>query len=209
MDTTIKGDTTMFIPCDSNTVYFKYDILPVLRSNCAISTCHDGASAEKGVILDSYENVILTADVEPFNIAESELYKVLVDTDPEERMPLAPRESLNQNQIALIAKWILQGAEDLNCDRDTVCNLNMVSFSQHILPVTETHCKGCHSGNAPQGSVLLTDYAGIKQVAEDGRLFGVVAGLQGFTQMPFNQDPLDQCTIDQIKAWVDAGSPEN
>jgi mono/diheme cytochrome c family protein len=205
------GDTTMMTePCDTNLVYFDAEILPILISNCAFSGCHDAASAEDGVILDSYENVIATADVEPFDIQNSEIWEVLTDDDEDERMPPPPTPRLDPDKIQLIAKWILQGAEDLECDPNADgCETENRSFAADVAPVLDTHCVGCHSGNPPQGGIDLSNYAGVKTVADDGRLFGAIAWAAGFSPMPQGGDQLPQCTIDQIKSWIDAGALDN
>jgi len=104
------------VPCDPQVIYFNQDVLPILNSNCAFSGCHDAASAEDGVILESYEDVIATADVEPFNLDDSEIYEVLVDDDLDDRMPPPPTAALSSDQIQIIAQWILQGGENLECD---------------------------------------------------------------------------------------------
>lgn len=208
---TMNNDTTgMMEPCDPDLVYFDRDILPILKSNCAFSGCHDEASAEDGVILDSYEQVIATADVEPFDLIHSELYTVLVDDDEMQRMPPSPTPPLNQNHIQLIAKWILQGAEYLECDPNANgCDTEDVSFSAIVQPLIQTYCEGCHSGAVPSGGIDLTTHAAIKAIAEDGRLFGAIDWESGFIAMPLNSNKLDDCSIDQIKNWIDAGALNN
>ena len=109
MDTTFVGN-----PCDTNVIYFQNDILPLLLGSCAFSGCHDAASASDGVILNNYDNVINTADVTPFNLSESKIYKVITENDPEDVMP--PTGKLDNEKINLIAQWILQGAKNLECD---------------------------------------------------------------------------------------------
>lgn len=207
IDTTDPGNPG--VPCDTNTIYFEYDVLPILVSNCSVSGCHDPVSAESGVILTSYENVITTTDVEPFDLEKTDIYDVLFLRDPEDRMPPAPRTPLTQEQLLLITQWILQGAENLTCDQDTTCSTDNVSFQQQIDPIIATNCRGCHSGPNPSGGVSLADYNGIVDVASSGRLYGAIAHLPGFTPMPRNRDPLQSCEVDQIKSWVDAGAPNN
>lgn len=208
VDTTIVDTTGT--PCDADIVYFNRDILPILRSNCAFSACHDAASSQDGVNLETYETVMATADVEPFDLDGSKIYRMISDDDPDDRMPPPPNAPLNQEQIQLIAKWILQGALNLECDENAgVCNTTEVSFSTHIQPVLQNNCVGCHSGNAPSGGVRLSTYAEVKQVADDGRLYGAVSWQEGFVNMPFGGNQLPQCTIDQIKAWIEDGAPNN
>ena len=209
MDTVIVNETDS-IPCDPDVVYFELDILPILISNCAFSGCHDVASAEDGVILDSYENVIATADVEPFDLQHSEIYEVLVEDDEEKRMPPAPTARLDQDKIQLIAKWILQGGEDLKCDPDVEgCESQNVSYAADISPVFDLHCVGCHGGNTPSAGIDLSNHTGVKVVADNGRLYGSILWENGFSKMPQGGDKLSDCTIDKIKNWIDSGALDN
>ncbi len=215
MDTTVtvidtmSNDTTQ-VPCDSTKVYFEQQILPILRSSCAFSGCHDAASAQDGVVLDNYADVVRTGDVRPFDLSGSDLYEVLVEEDNDDRMPPAPRSRLPADQINLIATWILEGAENLMCDNSGQgCQTTNVSFAATIKPIIEVNCQGCHSGGAPSGGIDLSNYAGIKARAESGQLLGSIDWQAGFSRMPQGGAKLDQCKIDQIAAWIAEGAPEN
>ena len=205
IDTTPVGE-----PCDPQVIYFNQDVLPILNSNCAFSGCHDAASAEDGVILESYEDVINTADVEPFNLDDSEIYEVLVDDDIDERMPPAPTNPLSSEQIQIIAQWILQGGENLECDPTlSACDSTEVSFSNDIQPIIASHCQGCHSGATPSGGIDLSSYSGVKSVADNGTLIGAISWEQGFEQMPQGGDQLPDCEIAIVKGWIDEGALDN
>lgn len=206
MDPQDSMDTT--IPCDEDVVYFEKQILPILRSNCAFSDCHNAASAKDGVVLESYTSVMATADVEAFNLNDSEFYEVLVEDNPDKLMPPPPRLQLAPDQINLIARWILQGAENIKCE-DAQCNVDNVAFASHINPIVETNCKGCHVGPNPSGGVFLDGYDNIKVLVDDGRLLGAVTWIEGFRRMPQGQDMLDECSINQIKSWIDDGAQNN
>ena len=215
MDTTVMvvdtmGTDTMFVPCDSTKTYFDRQILPILRSSCATSGCHDALSARDGVILDNYEDVIRTGEVVPFDLSESELYEVLVDDDNDDRMPPAPRSRLLASQINLIATWILEGAENLTCDNTGQgCQTTNVSFSAMVKPIIEVSCQSCHSGGSPSGGIDLSSYENIKARADNGQLLGTIDWLAGFSRMPQGGPKLEQCNIDQIAAWIADGAPEN
>lgn len=201
---------TAGIACDPEVVYFNRDILPILRSNCAFSGCHDAATSQDGVNLETYETVNATADVDPFDLDGSDIYRKIIDDDPDDRMPPPPNAPLNQAQIQLIAKWILQGAVNLECDENAgSCNTTNVSYASDVQPVIQNNCVGCHSGGAPSGGIQLSTYADVKLVAENGRLFGAISWQDGFVNMPFGGDQLPQCTIDQIEAWIEDGALNN
>ncbi len=205
IDTTMVGE-----PCDPELIYFEQDILPVLLSNCAFSGCHDAASAQDGVVLISYETVIQTADVEAFDLEHSEIYEVLVEDDEDKRMPPPPNARLSNAQINRIAKWILQGAENLQCDPNSEgCNTTDVTYSQTVRPVIQNFCQGCHSGATPAAGIDMSTHGGVQTVAQNGRLYGAISWQPGFVRMPKGGNQLPACTIDQIKAWIDAGAPNN
>lgn len=209
VDTTGNPDTTG-MPCDPDIVYFETQILPILVSNCAISGCHDPITAEEDVILNSYENVMKSDVVRAFRLDNSELFERITDNDPDDRMPPPPRSRLTSDQINVIARWIEQGAENRTCDVDAGnCNTDNVTFSGDIWPIIETNCRGCHSGASPFANIRLEDYSTVRAVAETGQLYGVTERLPGFPQMPFGQPKLPQCSVDKIKAWIDAGMPNN
>lgn len=204
-DTTDTGN-----PCDPDIVYFNLDILPLFISNCAVSGCHDATTAQNDVILNSYDNVIQTAEVAPFDLEDNDLYERITDDDVDEKMPPPPNTPLTSTQINLIAKWILQGTQSLDCNPGTGgCDIIEVSYSASILPVIQNNCLGCHSGANPAGNRNFTTHAGVADAANSGILYGAIAHLVGFVAMPLGGNRLPQCTIDQFKSWIDAGAPDN
>ena len=210
IDTSTTDTTTIGMPCDPDKVYFETDVLPLLKSNCAFSGCHDTQTAQKKVILESYASTIATADIKAFDLEKSKMYQVLVESDPNKRMPPSPRAALSTEQIQLIATWILQGALDEQCDSNTqACDTSMVSFSNFVKPLILKNCLGCHSGNTPSGGLNLENYTGIEILAKNGRLFGAINHDTGFVPMPQGSGKLAQCDIDKIKSWIDAGATNN
>lgn len=212
-DITDPGDTTVVTPgnpCSADSVYFELQILPILRSNCALSGCHDEASRQEGVILTSYQRVMQTANVRPGNLSGSDLYEVITETRPDKIMPPPPRQGLSTEQIALIAKWINQGARNLTCDANAgACQTTNMSWSQHIRPVIQTYCLGCHSGAAPGAGLNFSTHAGVAATVSGGRLYGAINHQSGFVAMPLGGAKMPECNILQIESWIDAGAPNN
>ncbi|MEZ4984738.1 MAG: c-type cytochrome domain-containing protein [Saprospiraceae bacterium] len=207
---TFPGTGGMGHICDPDSVYFSLQILPILQSNCAFSGCHDAASHQDGVVLTSYTSVINTAQVRPFDLGDSELYEVITESDPDKVMPPPPSSRLSAEQISLIERWILQGAQDLNCDpAATGCDTTSVSFSNTVLPILQTYCVGCHSGNPPSGGINLSNYGGVQTVAANGRLAGSIRHDNGYQPMPQGGNQLSDCYIGQIVAWINAGALNN
>lgn len=195
------------MPCSSDTVYFTNDILPILTSNCAFSGCHNQASATEGVILDNYAQVIQTGKVRPGRPDNSELFEVITEDKADKVMPPPPAQRLSSQQIALIQKWIEQGAKNNQCDAGG-CDTENVSYNTFVKPAL-SGCVQCHNATVANGSVRLDNYAGVKAAATSGRLYGAISWSQGFVNMPSGGVKMDECRIQKIKSWIDAGSPEN
>lgn len=84
----------------TDTVSFKKSIVPLLIDNCGSLDCHPDMSV--------YENLLLQPRplVVPFDTANSGLYQSVFS----KRMPLNVKK-LSDNDIKLIATWILAGAK--------------------------------------------------------------------------------------------------
>ena len=189
-------------PCHPSVVSFEQDVKPILARSCAISECHDAASAEDDIIYDTYENTIATGKVNGnLNPRLSHFYRSIITKTGEMAMPPKPYDRLSQTEINTLYKWVDQGALNLACKEP--CDSVDVTFSQIIFPMVSTYCNGCHNTLAP----LLTDYNAIKTSVDDGSFYGSITAT-GYSIMP-TAGPLEDCQIRQIKNWIDAGSLNN
>ena len=98
-------------------IEFNRDVRPILSNHCF--TCHgpDSATRESGLRLDQREAAIAEADsgfqaIVPGNVKASELLRRVTANDEDQRMPPpdGPKQ-LTEKQIAILTKWIEQGAE--------------------------------------------------------------------------------------------------
>jgi Planctomycete cytochrome C/Anaphase-promoting complex subunit 4 WD40 domain/WD domain, G-beta repeat len=94
-------------------VSFKNQIAPLLHRHCA--ACHQQKKMEGGYRVDSYEHLLLRGDsgergIVPENLMQSEVWQRVTATDETIRMP-QDREPLAKEHIALIQRWIEQGAK--------------------------------------------------------------------------------------------------
>jgi uncharacterized membrane protein len=194
-------------PCDTNIVYFNTDILPIINSNCAMSGCHDPATAKEGVVLNNYANIMNTGRVIPYSPGSSNIYREITTTSAKDIMPPAPKPRLSAAQIALIAKWINQGAKDTACAAGN-CDSTNFKYSTAISKTINTFCVGCHGAVSPGGGIVLTSYSGVQAIAANGKLMGSIKQLAGFKPMPVGSK-LDDCRIKQIQKWVNSGYLNN
>ena len=198
------------IPCDPDSIYFEQQILPILVSNCTQSGCHNVASAADGVVLTNYNNLINSNIVTPGNPGNSDLYEVLVETDPDKVMPPPGENPLSPSQISLIQTWIQQGAQNNYCDQGLgPCDTLNITFSGTVVPILQSKCTGCHSGGAPSGGINLTTWADVNSQAQSGKLTGSINHLPGFSPMPKSGPKLPNCEIRKIELWVAQGAPNN
>lgn len=198
---------TSGVPCDPDTVYFQNQILPLLVSNCAMSGCHDVQSHEEGVITTNYTNI--RQKVVPFNPSQSKIYKSLIDSDPDDRMPRPPAPAFTTEQKNLVKKWIEQGALNNVCNESYgQCDTTNVTYTAYIQPLVAGKCVGCHGNNNPGGGIKLTNYTEVKASALTGKFYGSIAWLAGVEAMPQSGAQLSNCQLSKVKAWMDAGMPQ-
>lgn len=196
------------VTCSADTAYFQQQVLPIFIANCAVSGCHDAASHQNGVVLTDYTNIINTGDVRPGRPDNSKVWKVVNETDPAKRMPKLPRSALTQAQKDLIGKWITQGARNNACSA-SVCDTAAVTFGGAVNTIIGNKCLGCHSGTSPAGGINLSAHAGVKAKVADGRLWGAINHLAGYSAMPKGGNKLSDCEIAQFRKWIAAGAPNN
>ncbi len=208
-----NNDTTGIVKdfCDPDTVYFANDILPLLSSSCGIAGCHDAAREKEGLSMTDYNSVINTGEVKKGNPAGSKLYRVLISSDPDEKMPPpGSGVSLSSGQIEMIYTWISQGAQNNSCNPNAGgCDTSKISLSADIQAILNTYCINCHSGSTPQGNVRLDSYTDLKIYVDNGRLVGSITWPAGYAPMPYGQPQLDSCYINKIKSWINNGAPNN
>ena len=203
----IDANVQVSLTCNPDTVYFQNDILPILNSNCAMSGCHSATDKKDGVDLSHYSAIIKTAEVKPFKAESSELYEVLLKSDPDKRMPPPPAAPLTSVQIEKIKTWINQGAKNnacLGCD-----TLDTVSFTNHIQPILQSSCVGCHSSATPSGGIALENYIQTQSQVANGKLLGSVKQEPGFSAMPKGGSKLTDCSINRIEKWINQGALNN
>ncbi|HRH59270.1 MAG TPA: hypothetical protein PL045_01805 [Chitinophagaceae bacterium] len=187
---------------NSDLVCFEGDILPLFQSTCAKSGCHDAQSHEEGYVFDSYENIIAKG-IKAGNAGDSKVYEEISVGE----MPPPGNLALTQQQVALIAKWINEGAK--NTTGCSSCSEDVFTYNAAVSVIMTVHCTGCHSGAFASGGIDLSNYDGVRAVALSGQLMGAVTHAPGYAAMPQGGNKLSDCEITQLQKWVDAGAAAN
>jgi hypothetical protein len=90
------------------------------------------------------------------------------------------------------------------------CNAGTVTYSQTITALINQYgCLNCHSSNNPSANINLQSYTAVKAQADNGRLSGAINHTPGFAPMPMGGFKMSDCDLKKVKAWIDAGSPNN
>ena len=127
-------------------VSFSKSIAPLLLENC--QGCHGAKKAEGSYRVDTFERSMGEGDSGAVgfvaeSLDDSEAFRRVLSEDVEERMPL-DREPLSEQQIALLKRWITEGAQ-LDHDNPQASLSDIVSRSaqpdppasyKHGIPVT-------------------------------------------------------------------------
>ncbi len=112
-------------------------------------------------------------------------------------------------------KWIASAVVvflfSFSCTEDKIkspasCDVTGVTFSKDVLPIIQKRCYSCHGNGQNQGGVNLDGHA---KISTSPKLYASIAHLPGAEPMPIGGSKLPQCEIDKIKAWLDAGAPNN
>lgn len=98
---------------DAAPVSFRSEIAPLLQRRCA--TCHNEENAKGHYRLDTFHLLRKAGDSEFPPVVdgkadESELYRLLLEPSPEDRMP-QKAEPLPPEEIELIKRWLNEGAK--------------------------------------------------------------------------------------------------
>ncbi|MFK7848665.1 MAG: PSD1 and planctomycete cytochrome C domain-containing protein [Rhodothermales bacterium] len=98
-------------------VAYNEHIRPILSTNCYVCHGPDISTREAGLRLDLRDSAIVALESGNFAIvpgkgSESEMISRVTSLDPEERMPPPElKKILSDHEVALLKKWIDQGAE--------------------------------------------------------------------------------------------------
>jgi hypothetical protein len=87
------------------------------------------------------------------------------------------------------------------------CDTTAVSYASDIVPILQNNCYGCHdASNFSTSGTQFDQYALIKILANNGKLTNRTNSVNA--PMPPTA-LMDDCNRVKIKAWVDAGAPQN
>lgn len=89
------------------------------------------------------------------------------------------------------------------------CDTANMKFATNIVPILEANCKSCHNTARATAGVITENYSGVKMIADNGLLLGVITHASGFSPMPQGKPKLAACDINKIIAWIAQGTKNN
>lgn len=97
------------------------------------------------------------------------------------------------------------------CSKDDdkpTCNTDDITYTNTTEDIFSTNCtlSGCHNSGSINGS--LADYDDAVAFVMNKPIIAALKHEAGAEPMPQGFDKLSSCTISQIEAWIDAGTPE-
>jgi hypothetical protein len=109
--------------------------------------------------------------------------------------------------IIVIAGCTYNKEEELYPNTGVNCDTSNVRFTATIVPILQKYeCSFCHSSVTLSGNISLANYNSVKTQVNNGRLFGAINHQPGFSPMPQGGNKMNQCDINKVKAWIDAGA---
>lgn len=112
--------------------------------------------------------------------------------------------------VLLISGLVTTGCKYNSEEALYACSSADVRYSTTVANIlTEFSCRNCHNNFTTPRGVNLDSYAGVKAEVINGRLYGAINHDPGFSPMPQGSPKLSDCNIKKIKAWIDAGAPNN
>lgn len=186
----------------SDTVCYSSEIQPLFITYCAMTGCHDAISRKDGINLTTYATVM--KGIVPFKPSNSKYY-----TEIGRGMPPAGYAQMNSTQLALISKWITQGALNTVCVN--ACDTTKFAFADPISTLLTNNCNGCHGTKPGSGNVYLGDYASAKAYisANQTAFLNAINHTSAVVakRMPPGNKMAD-CQIGQFTKWINKGFPQ-
>lgn len=211
-------------------VSFTKQIAPLVVGKCR--NCH--VTGQRGNFsMASYDDFMKGANnvavISPGKGKESRIVEVLESGD----MPRGGGR-LSNDEIALIVKWIDEGAKfdgtnrtariDAGVPQERRENLTVtkatgdetVKFSRDIAPVIAATCTGCHGGQNPRGNLSLETFAQLLRGSQDNVIISpgkpgdsiLIKRLKGIggDRMPMDRPPLSDEVIGKFEKWIAEGA---
>jgi len=87
------------------------------------------------------------------------------------------------------------------------CDTVSISFDKSIGPIVQNNCISCHNATLASGNVDLSTYDKIITYVKNGKLYGSMMHLPGYSPMPSATSSLTSCELIMVKKWIIGSYP--
>lgn len=199
---------------------FKDDVRPILAKYCG--GCHID-NGRGGLRLGSAAAAVQGGQKGPAVVPGNPNGSLMLRRIAAGEMPPGNRPKPNQQEIAVLVKWIADGAKEggptkklPKVDVPKPTGNETVSFKEDIAPFMVNLCVGCHSGNNPRGGLNLTTVRNMMLGGDTGmvvlpgdlensRMYLLVSGKEA-PVMPQGQARLTRKNFDDFTQWFKEGN---
>jgi len=143
----------------ADAVVFSRDVAPILVQKC--QGCHNPQKHKGGYQIDTFEHLMRPGDSEaapitPGQPGASEVMRLITSADEKKRMPQKD-DALPATQVALIERWIKQGARFDGPDRAALLQ-SLAAVAHPAAPATYAHpLPAAGLAFSPDGSALAVN----------------------------------------------------
>ena len=89
----------------------------------------------------------------------------------------------------------------------SLCDTVSISFDKSIWPIVQNNCISCHNATLASGNVDLSTYDKIIPYVKNGKLYGSMMHLPGYSPMPSATSSLTSCELIMVKKWIIGSYP--
>jgi formylglycine-generating enzyme required for sulfatase activity len=208
-------------PSAHGAIDFASQVKPILESACV--HCHNDDKDKGDFKIHTWEHSSAGNESGPGitkgDPAKSSVFTTLIlGEDDDMVMPPAKEGLLDPSQIAVIKKWIEEGADWPA--GTTLEPTPRISFTKHIQPILEQNCVSCHNPEKDKGDWILSTR---KEAFESGEnapnivpFAAAKSAIYTLTALDEDDDdlmppaksggPLKAEEIAMLKAWVEQGA---
>ena len=107
--------------------------------------------------------------------------------------------------LAFMQSCYYDNEEELYPDTP-VCDTLNVTYSGDVAIIMQDNCNACHGSSFPQSGIITDNYNDLKEIADNGKLWGAVNHENGYSPMPQDRPKLNDCDLSKIRIWINNGA---
>lgn len=200
---------------------FQSDIRQLFEAKCV--RCHGEKIRKADLDLRSLEAVLKGGEsgavIVPGKPEKSLLYEKVHSGE----MPPAKKDPLTEPELALLQRWIVEGAKEAP-DGSTKTTLQPITaITQHdVIPIVLRHCTACHGRNRQEGGLDLRTKAAMLRGGKSGAAIVPGKPAESLLLKKINAGemppaarlteacvkPIEKNETETLTRWIAAGAPE-